>query len=126
MTDLTPQESAWVATAIPVPPTPGRRITDIQLFICAIWRVTHDEMLSPSRFAYIVRPRHIAIYLTARMVTKSSTTIGRRFGGRDHSSIIHALRKMRKLIADDPAFAAEVAGLQSRIERTWHDHGATQ
>ena len=126
MTALTPQEAAWVATAIPLPPTPGRKITDIQLFVCAIWCVTHREMLSPSRLAHIVRPRHIAIYLAERTVTKSTTTIGRRFGGRDHSSIGHALRKMEALIASDSAFAAEIKGLQTKLEATWHDKGATQ
>ena len=124
--ELTPQEAAWIATAIKLPVTPGRKIDEIQLLVCAIWSVTHDQMLSPSRLAHIVRPRHIAIYLTSKMVTESTSVIGRRFGGRDHSSIGHAIRKMTALAATDPAFAAEINALQARIENTWHDKGATQ
>lgn len=125
MTELATYEPAPAAIPIRMPRTRSQKITDIQLFVCAIWSVTHAEMLSPSRFAHVVRPRHVAIYLAERMVTDSVSIIGRRFN-RDHSSIIHALRKMAAVLAADAALASELKGMQARIEGTWQNHGATQ
>jgi chromosomal replication initiator protein len=62
-----------------------------------------------------VRPRHIAMYLAKTMTTRSLPDIGRRFGGRDHSTVIHAVSKIAAALAGDAALADDVEAIRRRL-----------
>jgi chromosomal replication initiation ATPase DnaA len=65
--------------------------------VCDKYKVSRTDLLSTRRSAYIVRPRHIAMYLAKKLTLRSYPEIGRQLGGRDHSTIIHGARKIATL-----------------------------
>jgi chromosomal replication initiator protein len=82
-----------------------RRLTvdDIQKSVATHFGVTPADICSKRRTQSVVRPRHVAMYLAKTMTTRSLPDIGRRFGGRDHSTVIHAVNKVTAMIdAGDP------------------------
>lgn len=82
-----------------------RRLTvdDIQKAVASHYGVTPADICSKRRTQSVVRPRHVAMYLAKTMTTRSLPDIGRRFGGRDHSTVIHAVNKVTALLeAGDP------------------------
>lgn len=70
--------------------------------------ISVNDILSQRRSAEYVHARHIAIYLAKVMTTRSLPEIGRRFGGRDHTTILHAARKIQYLVDHDKDFATEI------------------
>jgi chromosomal replication initiator protein len=72
--------------------------------------------LSSRRTANVVRPRQIAMYLAKTLTLRSLPEIGRRFGGRDHTTVLHAVRKIEGLIGKDNALAAEIESLKSQLQ----------
>lgn len=76
------------------------------------WRIMHCA----SRTIDLVRPRQIAMYLSKVMSGRSFPDIGRRFGGRDHSTVVHAVHKIKSLMAEDECLAADIEELKSRVE----------
>jgi chromosomal replication initiator protein len=82
-----------------------RRLTvdEIQKAVATHFSVTPQDICSKRRTQAVVRPRHVAMYLAKTMTTRSLPDIGRRFGGRDHSTVIHAVNKVTAMIeAGDP------------------------
>ena len=78
-------------------------VDDIQKAVASHYGVTPADICSKRRTQNVVRPRHIAMYLAKTMTTRSLPDIGRRFGGRDHSTVIHAVNKVTALLnAGDP------------------------
>ena len=77
--------------------------------------MTLTELRSPRRKARVVRARQIAMYLSYKMTEQSFAEIGRRFGGRDHSTILHAARKIERLIPVDPSIADEIERIKEVI-----------
>ena len=85
-------------------------VTQIQYCVCARFDVTREELLSERRLGMLVLARAAAIILAQILTPYSSTQIGRRFGGRDHSTVLHHVRKygdiraqlIRELKPDDP------------------------
>jgi chromosomal replication initiator protein len=73
--------------------------------------VSAETMLSPLRTREAVAARRKALYLAYRMSGKSLPEIGRRFGGRDHTTVLHAVRTMETQASADPIFQAELTGL---------------
>lgn len=73
------------------------------------------DILSHRRQAEIVHARHVAMYLAKVMTTRSLPHIGRNFGDRDHTTVLHAARKTHFLVTNDETFAAEVEGLRQAI-----------
>jgi chromosomal replication initiator protein len=65
-------------------------------------------MLSSRRTANVVRPRQIAMYLAKTLTLRSLPEIGRRFGGRDHTTVLHAVRKIEHLADTDKVLADEI------------------
>jgi chromosomal replication initiator protein len=63
-----------------------------------------------------VRPRQIAMYLAKTLTLRSLPEIGRRFGGRDHTTVLHAVRKIESLIGTDNGLAAEIEVLKSQLQ----------
>ena len=91
-------------------------IRRIQSIVAEEFEVTRADILSRRRWSSVVRPRQLAEYLARVMTNRSLPDIGRRFGGRDHTTIISSIRKTEAAIAADPDFAARVARLRARIE----------
>lgn len=78
-------------------------VDEIQKAVATHFGVTAADICSKRRTQSVVRPRHVAMYLCKTMTTRSLPDIGRRFGGRDHSTVIHAVNKVTAMIdAGDP------------------------
>jgi chromosomal replication initiator protein len=89
----------------------GRTIGEIQAATCEQFGVSPDELLSPSRTARIAWPRQVAMYLARELTGESLPAIGRSFGGRDHTTVMHACRRTSKQIASDQTSRAAVEKL---------------
>ena len=93
------------------------RIDDILKVVGRHYNVARADLLSPRRARSIVRPRQIGMYLAKKLTPRSLPEIGRRFGGRDHSTVLHAVRKIEELLLTDEHLAREVALLVRLIEQ---------
>jgi chromosomal replication initiator protein len=92
------------------------RIEEIQRIVARHYNVSRSDLLSSRRTANVVRPRQIAMYLAKTLTLRSLPEIGRRFGGRDHTTVLHAVRKIESLIGTDTALAAEIEALKSQLQ----------
>jgi chromosomal replication initiator protein len=100
------------------PQEPRRiKIEDIQRVVARQYNVSRSDLLSSRRTANVVRPRQVAMYLAKIMTLRSLPEIGRRFGGRDHTTVLHAVRKIEALVDKEPALADEV----EQIKRQLHE-----
>jgi chromosomal replication initiator protein len=99
------------------PAEPKRvRIEDIQRVVARQYNVSRADLLSSRRTANVVRPRQVAMYLAKVLTLRSLPEIGRRFGGRDHTTVLHAVRKIEALTGNDTAFAEEIEGLKRQLQ----------
>ncbi|MBP0615958.1 chromosomal replication initiator protein DnaA [Jiella sp. KSK16Y-1] len=92
------------------------RIEDILKFVSRHYNVTRTDLLSARRTKTIVRPRQIAMYLAKTMTPRSLPEIGRRFGGRDHTTVLHAVRKIEGERSKDENFSNELDLIRRMIE----------
>ena len=92
------------------------RIEDIQRVVAQHFNVPRNEMLSNRRTRTVVRPRQIAMYLSKIMTPRSLPEIGRRFGGRDHTTVLHAVRKVEQMKTADNNLSKELELLRRLIE----------
>jgi hypothetical protein len=81
------------------------------------YNVSRTDMLSNRRTRVIVKPRQIAMYLAKIMTPRSLPEIGRRFGGRDHTTVLHAVRKVEGMISEDTSSAKELELLKRLISK---------
>src|SRR5205814_1301683 len=82
------------------PQEPKRiKIEDIQRVVARQYNVSRSDLLSSRRTANVVRPRQVAMYLAKTLTLRSLPEIGRRFGGRDHTTVLHAVRKIETLVS---------------------------
>jgi chromosomal replication initiator protein len=99
------------------PAEPKRvRIEDIQRIVARQYNVSRADLLSSRRTANVVRPRQVAMYLAKVLTLRSLPEIGRRFGGRDHTTVLHAVRKIEALSGNDTALAEEIEGLKRQLQ----------
>ncbi|MGV3553459.1 chromosomal replication initiator protein DnaA [Rhizobium sp.] len=91
------------------------RIEDIQRIVARHYNVSRQELVSNRRTRVIVKPRQIAMYLSKTMTPRSFPEIGRRFGGRDHTTVLHAVRKIEELITNDQKLGHEIELLRRLI-----------
>lgn len=91
------------------------RIEDIQRIVSRHYNVSKTELLSNRRTRTIVKPRQVAMYLSKIMTPRSLPEIGRRFGGRDHTTVLHAVRKIEDLSVGDNTLAQELELLRRLI-----------
>ncbi|HEV3046665.1 MAG TPA: chromosomal replication initiator protein DnaA [Solirubrobacteraceae bacterium] len=98
-------------------PTPraSRSVADIQDATCKLFGLTREELLSPARAARIAWPRQLAMYLARELTDESLPAIGRHFGGRDHTTVMHACRRAAHRIASDPASGQAVENIQRAL-----------
>ena len=91
------------------------KIEEIQRVVSLHYNVSRSDLLSSRRTANIVRPRQVAMYLAKTLTLRSFPEIGRRFGGRDHTTVLHAVRKIDNLVGNDQELAAEVETLKRQL-----------
>jgi chromosomal replication initiator protein len=92
------------------------KIEDIQRVVSKHFNVSKQDLLSSRRTRSIVWPRQIAMYLAKSLTLRSLPEIGRRFGGRDHTTVLHAVRKVEEQIGNDEALVQEVELLKRMLE----------
>lgn len=98
------------------PQEPRRiKIEDIQRVVARQYNVSRSDLLSSRRTANVVRPRQVAMYLAKIMTLRSLPEIGRRFGGRDHTTVLHAVRKIEALVGKEPSLADEVEAIKRQL-----------
>ncbi|MDX9689836.1 MAG: chromosomal replication initiator protein DnaA [Alphaproteobacteria bacterium] len=95
-----------------------RRITidEIQKKVAEHYNIRVADMHSARRARVVARPRQVAMYLAKQLTPRSLPEIGRKFGGRDHTTVIHAVRKIEELSAYDPTFREDVDLLRRLIQ----------
>lgn len=99
-----------------VPEGPKRIwIEDILHVVSKHYGVSRVDLLSARRTKNVVRPRQIAMYIAKTLTLRSLPEIGRRFGGRDHTTVLHAVRKIEGLVRADQTLAAEVELLKKQV-----------
>ena len=92
------------------------KIEDIQKLVASRYNVSRSDILSERRTAAVVKPRQIAMYLSKLLTLRSLPEIGRRFGGRDHTTVLHAVRKIEKQIGEDAVLGDEVELLKRMLQ----------
>jgi len=92
------------------------KIEEIQKLVASHYSVTRADILSSRRTATVVKPRQIAMYLAKTMTLRSLPEIGRRFGGRDHTTVLHAVRKIEGLSNSDSALHDELELLKRMLQ----------
>ena len=90
-------------------------IEAIQRAVCAHFDITREELLSRSRAGRIVWPRQAAMYLSKELTERSLPTIGREFAGRDHTTVIHACKRVPAQIAASPAAYADIEAITAAL-----------
>ncbi len=95
-----------------------RRVTidEIQRRVAEHFNIRLAEMTSERRARIVARPRQVAMYLAKLLTTRSLPEIGRKFGGRDHTTVIHAVRKIDELMLTDPVLAEDVELLRRMLQ----------
>ncbi len=95
-----------------------RRITidEIQRKVAEHYNIRPADMQSVRRARAVARPRQVAMYLAKSLTPRSLPEIGRKFGGRDHTTVIHAVRKVEELAAADPVFRDDVELLKKLLQ----------
>lgn len=98
--------------------TSDKRITieEIQKEVSSFYGVSMRDLLSHRRDRQIVRPRQIAMWLAKELTTRSLPEIGRRFGGRDHTTVLYGVRKIGEMRKENTALADEIDLLKRMIE----------
>jgi chromosomal replication initiator protein len=91
------------------------KIEDILRIISRHFGVSKGDLLSQRRHRSVVWPRQIGMYLAKQMTHRSLPEIGRRFGGRDHTTVLHAIRKIEGVIAGDAGLRDEIDELKKMI-----------
>ncbi len=88
----------------------NRRITidEIQNKVCNYYNIKIDDLISSKRIRTFARPRQVAMYLSKKLTTRSLPEIGRKFGGRDHTTVIHAVKKIEELKESNSKFDEDV------------------
>jgi chromosomal replication initiator protein len=99
------------------PAEPKRvRVEDIQRVVARQYNVSRSDLLCSRRTANVVRPRQVAMYLAKILTLRSLPEIGRHFGGRDHTTVLYAVRKIGAMTANDTALAEEIEVLKRQLQ----------
>ncbi|AGF74012.1 chromosomal replication initiator protein [Bartonella australis AUST/NH1] len=91
------------------------RIEEIQRTVARHYNVSKQDLLSNRRTRTVVKPRQVAMYLAKMLTPRSLPEIGRRFGGRDHTTVLHAVRKIEDSVCGDQTLAKELELLKRLI-----------
>lgn len=91
-------------------------VEEIQRKVAEHYNVRLSDMIGPKRLRTIARPRQVAMYLAKQLTNRSLPDIGRRFGGRDHTTIMHGVRKIEELMSADSQLADDVQMLKRLLQ----------
>ena len=120
-TDLTkkPVTLETIEDVVGLRSAPGAKtsIEDIQRKTAEFYKLDVRDFHSPQRARRVARPRQVAMYLSRKLTTRSLPEIGRRFGGRDHTTVLHACRRIEALCEEDALFKQEVEFLSQMLAR---------
>lgn len=109
-------EPIAVTVAIPTPKlSPYPKVKEIVAVVARRYGVTDLDVVSQRRTATVVRPRQIVCYLAKMLTPLSLPQIGNAIGGRDHTTVLHAVRKITGLSGGDPVLNDELTQLSSRL-----------
>jgi chromosomal replication initiator protein len=97
------------------PAKPRLMLAHIQATVAAYYGISERHMVSAQRGWSVSHPRQIAMYLASTLTPKSLPDIGRRFGNRDHTTVIHAIKAVQKRMCADLEIAADVEALRERL-----------
>ncbi len=116
---LTPELATEVLDGLYPNTTPQRRtLAEIQAAACRHFGLSPEELLSSSRVTRVAWPRQVAMYLARELTDESLPAIGRHFGRRDHTTVIHAVRRIEQKIVADSASRKAVDDLRSALQST--------
>jgi chromosomal replication initiator protein len=110
-------EMADEAVGLRLSPGAKTSIEDIQRKTAEYYKLDVRDFHSPQRARRVARPRQVAMYLSRKLTTRSLPEIGRRFGGRDHTTVLHACRRVEALCEEDNTFRTEVDFLKTLLSR---------
>jgi chromosomal replication initiator protein len=105
-----------LAKLIATAPT-GLTIETIQREVAAYFDIKLHDLKGPKRHRAVAHPRMVAMYLARKLTKMSFPEIGSRFGGKDHSTVISAVRKIERLCTEDPTVKSVVGTLESHLRR---------
>lgn len=91
-------------------------VEDIQKRVCEFYNVKMSDLLSSRRMQNIVLPRQVAMYLCKILTSKSLPEIGRKFSGKDHTTVLHAVRKIQEACSQDREFSNDIDILRRSLE----------
>ncbi len=96
----------------------NRKVTveEIQRKVSEHYRIRIADLIGPRRFMSVTRPRQIAMYLAKQLTSRSLPDIGQRFGGRDHTTVMHSVRRIEELRGRDPQLAEDIDLLQRALK----------
>ena len=91
-------------------------VEDIQRAVAGHYHVKVSDMHSARRSVAVARPRQVAMYLAKQLTSKSLPEIGRKFGGKDHTTVMHAVRRIEELCGKDQEMREDVELLQRMLQ----------
>ena len=97
------------------PAMPWRWSEPIQRTVAEHYALKKEDMLSERRARAVARPRQVAMWLAKQITTRSLPDIGRRFGGRDHTTVLHAVRRIEQLKEEDASLARDIDVLLRKL-----------
>ena len=104
-----------ISTAEEPPNKPPPSVDKIQRVVARHYNVSRDDILSQRRTAAVVLPRQVAMYLAKTMTLRTLPELGRRFAGRDHTTVLHAVRKIDALVKTDLVLADVIAAIRAEL-----------
>jgi chromosomal replication initiator protein len=96
----------------------GRKLTidDIQRRVADHFMLKRDDLLGERRSRDVARPRQVAMFLAKELTQRSLPEIGRRFGGRDHTTVMHAVKKIKELRVTDQELDRDIQLIQRKLD----------
>jgi chromosomal replication initiator protein len=99
----------------PRPRDRGHSVRDVQVACCAAFDVSLEELLSRSRAMRVTWPRQVAMYLARELTDTTLPSLGRQFGGRDHTTVLHAHQRITQRLTEDETARTTVDALRERL-----------
>jgi chromosomal replication initiator protein len=90
-------------------------VDEIQRKVSDHYNIRLSDLVGPKRVRTFARPRQVAMYLCKHLTQRSLPEIGRKFGGRDHTTIMHGIKRIESLIDTDPQIAEDVSLLRRSL-----------
>ena len=91
-------------------------IDEIQKKVAEYYSIRISDMHSPRRARTVARPRQVAMYLAKQLTPRSLPEIGRKFGGRDHTTVLHAVKKIEELMGEEKSMCEDIELLRQMLE----------